>query len=108
MSDRDVIDGATAGPWRYGAIEHGGRMLVDGSGYLFAQVDDGGNGAFIARARTAWPEALNRIEQLEAECERLRGLLPAVVRKLGYLARDYDGDKETRKLIAAIEKELGK
>ena len=46
---------ATPGPWRYGALEHGGRFVTDGAGYLFAQVDDDGNGRLIAAYRTAAP-----------------------------------------------------
>lgn len=43
------------------------------------------------------------IEDAKLRYERLLALLPAVVRKLGYLARDYTGDKETRRLIAECE-----
>lgn len=32
--------------------------------------------------------------------------LPDIARKLRYLARDYPGDKETRKLVAIIENRL--
>lgn len=46
-----------------------------------------------------------RTETAEAECERLRGLLSTVERKLGYLLRDYPDDKETTGLIESIRKE---
>ena len=52
----DLANGATPEPWRYGALEHGGRCVTDGRGYLFAQVDDDGNGRLIASYRSATPE----------------------------------------------------
>lgn len=43
--------GSTAAPWQYGQLEFGGRMLRDGNGYVFAQVDDDGNGRACATLR---------------------------------------------------------
>lgn len=63
---REVCDGTTARPWRYGALEFGGRALVDAHGYFFAQVDDDGNGRFCAEASTLLPAAIARIDALEA------------------------------------------
>lgn len=61
-----LADGATPGPWRYGALEHRGRYVTDGRGYLFAQVDDDGNGRLIAGYREAAPELARFVERVDA------------------------------------------
>jgi len=53
------ITGATPGPWRDApAVGSGSRVILDGTGYLFAQCDDGQNAEFIAAARTDVPALL--------------------------------------------------
>ena len=70
---RGFLDGATRRPWRFGLSEVvRTRVVIDGNGYLFAQVDDDGNGRLIAAAANALPEALDEIE-------KLRGLIRQVV-----------------------------
>lgn len=69
---RRLCDGATPAPWRYGALEFGGRCLMDAGGYVFAQIDDDGNGRFAAGARSTLPAALDEIEQLRAKLDRWR------------------------------------
>ena len=56
-----LANGATPAPWRYGALEHGGRCVADGRGYLFAQVDDDGNGRFD------WPDSFVAVPRV-GEC----------------------------------------
>ncbi len=69
---RERCDGATEGPWRVGPLEGGFRLIEDRSGYRFAQVDDGGNREFIAAARTALPQLLEFVGDLQDENEELR------------------------------------
>jgi len=93
-----ICRGATSLPWRYGAIEHGGRCLVDARGYVFAQVDDDGNGRFAAYASVALPIALAELRASRGEVEKLREMLEWLDRG-GGLGRDVH---------AMIRKALGK
>ena len=77
---------ATPGPWRFGALERGGRHVTDRSGYLFAQVDDDGNGRLIAAYRSDAPE---------------------MARALIDIAAILDSDVDVIEGIAALRRRLG-
>jgi hypothetical protein len=65
VTDRELIAAATVGPWR----ECKDEVLVGNDWIPFQREADA---ILVARARTAWPEALDRIEQLEAEVHEWR------------------------------------
>jgi hypothetical protein len=86
-ADRAVCDAATPGPWfhRHSYVDEKERKGELPSKTVHATSDsgddvicrcEGGYGveiaAFIAAARTRWPAALDRIEQLEKEVAELR------------------------------------
>lgn len=71
--------GTTPDPWRYGALEHGGRCVTDGRGYLFAQVDDDGNGRFIAESRTTAPELAAFVLLVDAKLAEYRSTFERAV-----------------------------
>jgi hypothetical protein len=56
-----------------------------------------------ARTRSRIIDERNKAQDAEL---RMRALLEKCERKLGYLLRDYPGDKETRGIIESIQKEL--
>jgi hypothetical protein len=91
---REALSGATKEPWRYGALEFGGRAVVDGSGYFFAQVDDDGNGRFIAASRTLVPDLLAEVSRLQKLCEEACGIGEHVTR----IARSHGSVIETARL----------
>ena len=62
---RALLAAGTPGPWEYGALAYSGRYLRDGRGYVFANVDDDGNGALITAAVNALPELLDEVERLQ-------------------------------------------
>jgi hypothetical protein len=118
---RELLRGGTARPWKYGALEFGGRGIVDGHGYHFAQVDDDGNGYLICAAVNEAEGLLNRLDEAAAlinrqemtlsdmsrERERLRAL---VAEACDYIEADTDPDEEhpfaTRiRRAAGLEKE---
>ena len=75
-----IIDSATPGPWEAddtGMVEtsysvHGRRDWRLVIAVPPATATGAKDADFIAAARTGWPEALDRIAELEAENERLR------------------------------------
>lgn len=72
---RELTAGATAGPWRKELAVGGcSAVILDGTGYLFGQIDDHQNAAFIAAAREAVPALLAEVDRLRAA---LRGLYDA-------------------------------
>lgn len=87
MTDRELIAAATPGPWKAVCGKGSGTVQAkDCAVYINVRRigeeygDDTvkrwqADARLIARARTAWPEALDRIEQLEAENARLRAQL---------------------------------
>ena len=103
--DREVIAATTPGPWKHDGDSELGQLgdvtIWAGEDCVVSQVIDDGrdgyignmdndvsphaNAAFIARARTRYPE-------LVEEVERLRGQNRAVARMLRTLADDHDRD----------------
>ena len=92
---RALAEKATPGPWRQHLVDD--TTVIDEAGNTVAQTfPDGGldddvdfatdteqrehDAAFIATARTALPAALDEIERLRAENEKLREALTKIVR----------------------------
>ena len=96
-----LCDGATPGPWRFGADRSGGILLLeDGRGYRFAQIDDGQNGEFIATSRTLLPRALADAK----EAIELRAKLAAATNALRAIV---SGDIPTGETGAVAKHALG-
>lgn len=91
MTDLDIITAATPGPWR-AANGKGSASVACGDCAIYVnvrtcEVDEcvarwQADARFIARARTAWPEARSEVERLREDLaetkESLRGALQAV------------------------------
>lgn len=76
---RKRCEGVTPGPWFYESVAEGGQAVYchesDGEPYYVALVydDEPTDAAFIAASRTDLPQALDRIAELEAREQALRG-----------------------------------
>jgi hypothetical protein len=109
------------GPWRVDAPNS--EIVIGDCGEMGTDPRDAANAALIAEAPTLIAELCdltelrgNEVARLAHECGTAKGqrdnmrcdlakahaLLDSVRRKLGYLLRDYPGDKETGTLIANI------
>lgn len=68
-----VIKARTPGPWRYAQMLDGyeARLVIDGSGYQFARVDDLENGTFIAAIGTLADLMLDVVKAAEITCESI-------------------------------------
>ena len=92
---RELAEKATKGPWRQHLVDD--TTVIDATGEPIAETfPEGGvdedidfatdteqreaNAAFIAAARAALPAALDEIERLRAENEKLREALTKIVR----------------------------
>lgn len=74
------IAGATEGPWA-ADVHSDGRAWIDMpsvDGHAFGMHGFGPDAEFIAHARTDMPALVDRLEQAEAEVERLRGVVAGV------------------------------
>lgn len=70
----DPEEYVTAGPWRFQRYNGGSRLLKhDGKPLQF--FDHEYNSQFVAKARTDYPEALDRLRAAEAEIARLKAQL---------------------------------
>jgi len=111
--DRDTIGLASPGPW---IVEHASahRAAVyekSASGYeKIAEVYCGAsrghgidNAKFMARARTRWPEVLDRIEELEKENEGLKQKLSTAVRDIRMTAEGDIYNAECERDEALLE-----
>jgi hypothetical protein len=65
--DREVIDAATSGPWTFENDGTVGGIVVRPPTGRPHRHDRPEDAAFIARARTRWPVALDELAQLRAE-----------------------------------------
>lgn len=77
-ADRAIIEAATPGPWEaqiYAPATYRNSVFVSNTGEIVAHVTVDDNATFIAAARTGWPAALDEVERLWAEIDRLNGLV---------------------------------
>lgn len=78
---RKICEAATEGPWFAEEVDRDGLTWVDdgrtGDDKLFPFKCETSDAQFIAAARTGWPEALDEIDRLQAENERLTTRLKA-------------------------------
>lgn len=68
---REICNNATDGPWVEDVPAYGYTNIVSKGNVLFLSVSLE-NATFVTFARTALPEALEKVEKLEAEIARLR------------------------------------
>ncbi len=95
---REVCEAATPGPWIQGGPECPAFVLDDEGEQICSTADPtlypyasvGANATFIAAAREGWPAALDRIEELEAQAERLRGYHAEAVLSGGRIIDERD------------------
>lgn len=91
-ADRAVIDGATRGPWHIDEklpnvyIRHIGTGWPITSMWHTAEGTYKGDAAFIAAARTGWPEALDEVERLTKELKMAVETIESLEHYLGVIA----------------------
>lgn len=91
---RALCDAATPGPWNANTVS---VKTADGESILVDHLCIGVDLAFIAAARTGWPEALERIRKLEAHIARIRAVADE-----GYPDEGAIEYHEERALLAVI------